>query len=158
MGRAFVLLLVGVMEAAVHRLQPNNIPKAFQRTDSTGQLGTAYPEETYPISEWSMSLWMFTNNANGESLYFPNTWVALTWYGTSFSFYDGVNFKQLTTSESINGKWVFLQLGSTTAISYGVGTSRKGTQYFLSSTTTLQLLSTSSLEFFGTCFMSVITI
>ena len=159
MGRALVLLLIGVMEAALHRLQSENIPKAISLPENTGALATAFPAETsYPISEWSASLWMFTNQNQGVLIATQDPYASLEWYGTSLALYNGANSIEQTTSEDMSGKWVFYQLGSTTVVSYITVTIRNVNQYFLFSSTPVLLQGTSSIVFFQVCGLSVITI
>ena len=135
MGRAFVLLLIGVMEAALHRLQSENIPKAITGWETTGALSTAFPTETsYPVYQWEVSIWIFVNQ-NSVTLIRLNWRTYIEWSDKSLSFYDGANYLRKTTSENMMGKWVFYQLGSTTALSYACVTIRNADPYYIPSTT-----------------------
>lgn len=153
-----MLLLIGLMEAALHQMQPSNVPVGFNAHENTSALGTLYPEESFPITEWSVSLWVLTNSAGGDFVKEYHTMASLRRYETDFSFYNGISSYSLTTSENISGKWNFYQLGSTAAMSYAATTIRNGNQYFLSSAATLSLITSSYFGFFGFCGMQVITI
>ena len=159
MGRAFVLLLIGVMEAALHRLQSENIPKAITGWETTDALSTAFPTETsYPVSEWVVSIWIFVDQ-NSATLILLSWRATVRWTDTTITFYDGTSYHDQTTSEGMMGKWVFYQLGSTTALSYACVTIRNANPYYIPSSKTIQVQSTDAFNFFSRCGgLTVITI
>jgi hypothetical protein len=146
------------MEAALHQLQLSDVPKAFNSRKQTLALGTQYPEEAFPTSEWSVSLWMFTNSLGGDIIDTFDFSSFSRLNDHTFKLFDGTSQYSVTTSEDIVGKWVFYQLGSTTAKSYATSTMRTGNQYFLSSINIITLLRTGNIGFFGYTQMQVITI
>jgi hypothetical protein len=153
MGRSLVVLLIGLMEAALHQLSSSFIPEAFSSV-KTYTFGTSFPEETYPITEWSVSLWMHTSAGGADVIAVRDPYFILTWYSTTFRLYDGSDSYDVTTLENLPPKWIFYQLGSTATMSYGAATIRSGSQYFISSTITGTLTATDSrVAFFGYCFL-----
>ena len=100
-----MLLLIGLIEAALLQLHPSNRPKTFQAAQFTGELWTAFPEEIFPISEWSVSVWIFANTLLGGDILQERS----SWCSTIFYLYDGA-YQPLTTSENNAGKWVFINL------------------------------------------------
>ncbi len=149
MGLSLVLLLIGLMEAAVHRLQSPKSANLIQLEQSIGALGTAYPEEIFPITEWSVSVWMYGNPRTGIYIQFtdPQAYLKRTYSFSSSSVTFNEGTADFTTDFPRSGSWVFYQLGSTAVMSYGVFTTRASEQFFLSSARTISLLSSSVLTF-----------
>lgn len=104
MGRSLVVLLIGLMEAALHQLWPSNIPKCTTSGESF-RIEVRFPEEIYPITEWSLSLWLYTTTSGTQVIYMNNPWSVLTWAGTYFEFRNDQKSNTLTTVETfrING-------------------------------------------------------
>jgi hypothetical protein len=157
MGRSLVILLIGLMEAALHQLWPSNVPK-YTTSGESFRLGVRFPEETYPISEWSLSLWLYTTTSGTQVVFMNDPQSSLTWSGTYFQFRDNQKSNVLTTEEQISSKWVFFQLGSTAGMSYGSGTIRNGNKYFISSAKAFSLTATTDITLIAACGFSVITI
>lgn len=155
MGRWFMLMLLGLTEATLHQLVPSNDPKFF--TGSGGQvamsitLGDDYPDEAYPVIEWSASAWMYETTDGGYVIQTHSPFVSISWFGTTLSTYDGTASTSKTVKESFQNKWVFCQIGSTSSITYFVATVRGADQYFASSTVVNQLTLASKFKLLQTC-------
>lgn len=152
-----LLLLVGLLEGSLHKMPPLNVPQSFSGSRSYA-MGTEFPDETYPITEWSLSLWMQTSENGADIVNISDADFYLSWYYNTFRFYDGQDSTDKNTGDNLPpGKWIFYQLGSTSTMSYVVATVLRGVQHFISSTVKASLTTASIAQFFGDCGLEVIT-
>lgn len=146
------------MEALLHQMLPSNVPKAIHVDSGDGySLGSTFPNEDYPITEWSASLWQYTESSLVISTSGP--YCGIYWSGTRLTHTNGFVNNALTTAETLPVKWIFVQLGSTATMSYGAVTVLNGSQYYIASTFTITLTTSSVVQTFPGCQSSdVITI
>ena len=132
MDRAIVLLLLGLTEAALHRLAPPNEPIAFDIPENESALEIPLTDFTAEplISEWSMSTWIYLSTGQGKILTTNVPNISLSWFDYNLELYaEGI------LVEATNGgfpiKWIFVQIGSTEGATYGLVTVRGGAQYLM---------------------------
>jgi hypothetical protein len=154
MRPSLALLWLGLLEAARYQLSPSNLHQAFNnganwRKSITISL-SSYSAESFPISEWSLSVWVSTI-INHEIIFQTSVpYLTLNWWESNVLLYvsGGANDEKPFPGVS-SGKWLFIQVGSTAGMSYGLVTIRAGDQYYLSMCVDSSLLSSAVLELFG---------
>lgn len=142
-----VFLLPVLIEAALHQLSSSIDPKTFSVTNG----GVAYTQnladyasEAFPIANWSLRAWVYLKLGGGTLLQTLSPNSSLDWTGTNLSLYSDVGSTHTTTHEGCLNKWIYVQLGATSTMTYMVATIRGGNQYFIHVTTSLHLQSSSS--------------
>jgi len=153
MDRAIVLLLLGLTEAALHRLAPPNEPIAFSAEYGASALTvplTDFPAEPSVIAEWSMSTWIYLSSGMGTLLTTFTPYITVNWYGNNLSLYaEGTNVA--VTTDGFPIKWIFVQIGSTTETTYGLVTIRGGAQHYMSATRNIKVSSSTSIKIAQSC-------
>ena len=154
MGQSLVLL-IGLIHAILHQLVPSNDPKFFSVSKGDAALRIAisedYPDESFPISEWSISTWVYTTAGDGTIFKTASPLLYMNWAGSTFRLYDGTEYIDKTTMESFPTRWIFYQLGSTATMTYALATVRGLSPYYSSSANTNSLVSASTLQVFRSC-------
>jgi hypothetical protein len=152
MNPSLLLLCLGLLEAARYQISPSNLHQAFSNTGhplwSVKITLSTHSTESFPISEWSLSVWV-SKIVNHEIIFATSVpYLTLNWWDyillyVSASSNDGKPFPETS------GKWTFIQVGSTAGMSYGVVTIRAGNQYYLSKSVISQLTISSVIQLFG---------
>ena len=143
-----VFLLPIVIEAALNQLSTSIDPKTFSVSNGgvayTKNLADYSASETFPVVHWSLWAWVYLKAGGGTILQTLGPSSYLDWTGTKLSLYSDVGSTSVTTKEGCLNKWIFTQLGATSAMTYVAVTIRGGNQYFVKVNTSTHLKSSSS--------------
>lgn len=151
MGRS-LLLLLGLMEALRYQMFPPPTPKTFFLSSpsdrKTYRVETDFPSETYPITEWSVNLWQFANQTLG-TIWIVQPTISVFVVNTYNNWGFTMRNVQLTTPQTLETKWVFIQIGSMGTKTYQALTDRKGYQYYFLISNTITLAGNSMIALFN---------